>query len=92
MLCEIFNTALELLSDRYRTSFDRQIMHIKDLAAAAVLMASLSALIVAVLLFSDTRGLCAVYNFFADVPLRLFYLIPLAAFSLVFIFAPGKKS
>ncbi len=48
---EAFNTALEELCDKFKTDPDPHIGKIKDLAAAAVLIASLSALVVGAIIF-----------------------------------------
>ena len=48
---EAFNTALEELCDKFQPTHDPHIAKIKDLSAAAVLLASLGAAIVGVILF-----------------------------------------
>ena len=48
---EIFNTALEELCDKYQADMDPHIGKIKDLSAAAVLVASATALIVGIVIF-----------------------------------------
>ncbi|OGG50756.1 hypothetical protein A2763_02420 [Candidatus Kaiserbacteria bacterium RIFCSPHIGHO2_01_FULL_54_36] len=48
---EVFNTALEELCDKYKADPDPHIGKIKDLAAAAVLIASFVALIVGAIIF-----------------------------------------
>ena len=54
---EILNTCVEKLCDLYSTSYSGRIKEIKDLAAAAVLTASIASLIVAlVILFSHLGG------------------------------------
>lgn len=51
LAAETFNTALEELCDKFQPTHDPHIAKIKDLAAAAVLLASLGALIVGILIF-----------------------------------------
>lgn len=51
LVAEVFNTALEELCDKFQPTHDPHIAKIKDLAAAAVLLASLGALIVGILIF-----------------------------------------
>ena len=48
---EAFNTALEELCDKFKSDPDPHIAKIKDLAAGAVLIASLAALVVGVIIF-----------------------------------------
>jgi diacylglycerol kinase len=48
---EAFNTALEELCDKFKTDPDPHIAKIKDLAAAAVLIASATALIIGAIIF-----------------------------------------
>jgi len=48
---EAFNTALEELCDKFQPTHDPHIGKIKDLAAAAVLLASVGALIVGLFIF-----------------------------------------
>lgn len=48
---EVFNTALEELCDKYKTDPDPHIGKIKDLGAAAVLIASATALVVGIVIF-----------------------------------------
>jgi diacylglycerol kinase len=48
---EIINTAVEKLSDKVSESFDKDIKHVKDLAAAAVLFASIATAIIALIIF-----------------------------------------
>ena len=48
---EVLNTALEELCDKFQPSHDPHIAKIKDLAAAAVLLASLGALAVGAIIF-----------------------------------------
>ena len=51
LTAELFNTALEELCDKYKADPDPHIGKIKDLAAAAVLIASFVALIVGAIIF-----------------------------------------
>ena len=50
-ICELFNTALENLCDLVSPEFNPLIKKVKDVSAAAVLVASCLALIVGVILF-----------------------------------------
>jgi diacylglycerol kinase (ATP) len=45
---ELLNTAIERLADHVRPEFDEEIKTVKDVAAAAVLIASFSAIVVAI--------------------------------------------
>lgn len=48
---EIINTAIELLCDRIEPNFDPKIKQIKDLAAAAVLVAAILSVLIAGIVF-----------------------------------------
>lgn len=50
-ICELFNTAIELLCDKLTDEYDGLIKKVKDLAAAAVLVSSFLAFIVGLHLF-----------------------------------------
>jgi diacylglycerol kinase len=50
-MAEAFNTALEELCDMLRTTHDPHVAKIKDLAAAAVLIASCGAFVTGCLIF-----------------------------------------
>jgi diacylglycerol kinase len=49
---EAINTSIELLSDVYTLEYNAKIKQVKDIAAGAVLMMSISAVIVGILIFS----------------------------------------
>ena len=51
LTAEIFNTALEELCDKFQPEHDPHIGKIKDLAAAAVLVSSITALIVGFIIY-----------------------------------------
>ncbi|MHB1163028.1 MAG: diacylglycerol kinase [Minisyncoccota bacterium] len=51
LVAEVFNTALEELCDTFQTTHHPRIAKVKDLAAAAVLLASAGALVVGALVF-----------------------------------------
>ena len=51
LMAEAFNTALEELCDKFQATHDPHIERIKDLAAAAVLLASLGAFVIGLLVF-----------------------------------------
>lgn len=51
LTAESFNTALEELCDKFQPTHDPHIAKIKDLAAAAVLIASISSLIAGAVIF-----------------------------------------
>ena len=51
LMAEAFNTALEELCDMLRTTHDPHVAKIKDLAAAAVLIASVGALLTGCMIF-----------------------------------------
>lgn len=49
---ELLNTAIEVLADRVSTAREEAIKRVKDVAAAAVLMAALAALVVGLIIFA----------------------------------------
>jgi diacylglycerol kinase len=51
LAAEVFNTSIEELCDKLETDHDPRIAKIKDLAAAAVLIASATALVVGLFIF-----------------------------------------
>jgi diacylglycerol kinase (ATP) len=51
-VAEIFNTAIELIIDEFKSREDTRIKLVKDIAAAVVLLASLNALAVGYILFA----------------------------------------
>lgn len=50
-VAELLNTAIEKLADKVSPNFDIQIKYVKDISAAAVLMASLTALVIGLIIF-----------------------------------------
>jgi diacylglycerol kinase len=48
---ELFNTAIETLADKVSPGYDEKIGKVKDLAAGGVLVASLSALMIGLIIF-----------------------------------------
>ena len=51
---ELFNTALERLADHVQPKFDEEIKAFKDVAAGAVLIATMTALVIAAAFVADT--------------------------------------
>jgi undecaprenol kinase/diacylglycerol kinase (ATP) len=51
LAAEVFNTALEELCDKFKSDPDPHIAKIKDLSAAAVLLASGTALLIGIIVF-----------------------------------------
>ena len=51
ILCELFNTAIERLSDKVEPEWDKVIGEVKDYASAAVLIASIISVIVGCIIF-----------------------------------------
>lgn len=51
LMAEAFNTALEELCDKFQPTHDPHIAKIKDLAAAAVLLASVGAFVIGLFIF-----------------------------------------
>ena len=51
IVAELFNTALEELCDKFQPTHDPHVAKIKDLAAAAVLASSITALVIGFIIF-----------------------------------------
>lgn len=54
MGAELFNTALERLADHVQPKFDEEIKAVKDVAAGAVLIATLTAIVIGAAFLVDT--------------------------------------
>ena len=52
ILSELFNTSIELLADKVESEYDKTIGAVKDLASAAVLIASILSVIVGLIIFT----------------------------------------
>ena len=52
LMAELFNTALEELCDKFKSEHDPHVGKIKDLAAAAVFAASITALVVGFIIYT----------------------------------------
>ncbi len=89
---ELINTAIENLCDLYSTEHNPLIGKIKDIAAGAVLVASIAAVGVAVFMFIFSGKLMYAYERLLSHPL---YFIPLgicAVCSVIFIIFGGFKN
>lgn len=51
LACEAFNTAIEMLCDLYSKEYNQSIKIIKDIAAAAVLIASIASVVIGIIVF-----------------------------------------
>jgi len=52
LAAEAFNSALEFLSNKVESSYDETIKKVKDIAAGAVLICSISALLIGLIIFA----------------------------------------
>jgi diacylglycerol kinase len=52
-LCELFNTAIELLTDMVTTEYSKQAKRVKDASAAAVLVSAVISVIIGIIVFLD---------------------------------------
>lgn len=84
---ELFNTAIENLSDRITGEYDEKIKIAKDTGAAAVLVMSVSAIIVAFLFYFDLEKIYALAFYLLQNPLLLILFIISLIISVVFISA-----
>ena len=90
---ECVNSALERLCDRVCGEFDPAIGRVKDMAAGAVLAASVCAAVVAVLFFWDTAVIAEIFRRILGQPWRLALLLLSAVFAVWFVcgFSAGKN-
>lgn len=51
-ICELFNTAIELLTDMVTTEYSTQAKKVKDISAAAVLVSAIISVIIGIIVFS----------------------------------------
>lgn len=87
---ELFNTAIENLSDRITEEYDEKIKIAKDTGAAAVLILSVSAVIIAFIFFFDLEKIYALAFYLLRNPLLLILFIISLIISIVFILAGPK--
>ena len=85
IVTELINTAVENLCDLYTNERVEVIKIAKDVAAGAVLVASIAAAAVAVLLFLNFEVIGRIFTFFAENPLLLALLAFSAACAFIFV-------
>jgi len=51
LICEVFNTAVEKLSDHISPNYDLQIGKVKDISAGAVLISSIMSIVIGAIVF-----------------------------------------
>ncbi|NLX63728.1 MAG: diacylglycerol kinase family protein [Clostridiaceae bacterium] len=51
-VCELFNTAIELLTDMVTTEYSQQAKNVKDISAAAVLVSAVISVIIGIIAFA----------------------------------------
>lgn len=88
---EMVNTCVERLCDLLCDRYDFSVKIIKDIAAAAVLAVSFSAVFTAVLFFLDFEVIGKIFSYFANNPVMLVLLILSAAISVIFVCAGPVK-
>lgn len=85
IICEMFNTAIELLCDINEPDYNPLAGRLKDIAAGAVLIASLIALVVGLFIFVTMEHLMTLKDFFWIYPLRIILLLVSVAVSWVIV-------
>lgn len=85
MAAEMFNTAIERLSDCVKKEPNPLIKAAKDTAAGAVLILAAMAVFVAVFLFGDTKGFKNMFNFYISHPINLAILAVSVIIALIYI-------
>ena len=88
---ELVNTCIERLCDLLCDRYDFSVKIIKDIAAAAVLAVSFSAVFTAVLFFLDFEVIGKIFSYFSNNPVMLVLLILSAVISAVFVCAGPVK-
>ena len=88
---EMINTCVEKLCDLFCDRYDFSVKIIKDIAAAAVLAVSFSAVFTAVLFFLDFEVIGKIFLYFVNNPVMLVLLILSAVISAVFVCAGPVK-
>ena len=89
---ELFNTAIEKACDAITKEQNEHIKRAKDISAAAVLVMSVAAVIVAVIFFWDIEVIKSIFTYFAANIHMLIILIISAVLSTLFvIFGFGRK-
>ena len=91
MLCEMFNTAIEVMMNRLAPAYDSAAKIAKDVAAGAVLIAAIASVVVGFFLFWDTVVFAKIFAFFTSNPLWFFILMLSVVVSLLFIFIGPKE-
>lgn len=85
MAAEMFNTAVERLSDCVKKEPHPLIKAAKDTAAGAVLILAAMAVFVAVFLFGDAKGFENMFNFYISHPINLAILAVSVIIALIYI-------
>lgn len=77
-IAELFNTSIEILADKVSNGFDEQIKLVKDISAAGVMVASITAFVIGVIIFSK--------KFFSTTPLIIQKLSSFPEYLYIIIF------
>lgn len=86
LICEMFNTAIETLTNLASPAYNNLAKIAKDIAAGAVLLAAIFAVVIGFQLFFDMDTLTIVFQFVFLDPLRLCLFIISVIASVIFIF------
>lgn len=75
VVCEMFNTAIEMVCDLTEPNFNPEAGKLKDIAAGAVMISAFIAFIVGVFLFFSQENLLLLKAFFLDKPLNIVWFL-----------------
>lgn len=75
LVCEMFNTAIEMVCDLAEPNYNRMAGLLKDIAAGAVMISAFIAFIVGMFLFFNYENLLLLKDFFLFHPIRIFLLL-----------------
>ena len=70
LVAEVFNTAVECVIDLKVDRFDQRAKVVKDVAAAGVLLCSITALLVGVMIFANSESFVGIFQFPPEFPTR----------------------
>lgn len=88
---EMINTAIEVVVDFISPHYSEMAKISKDIAAGAVLIAALSAVIIAFNVFGDVEKLINAVNIILSSPNKCVFTIAFIIVSLIFVFMAGKE-
>lgn len=92
VLCgELFNTAIEKGLDAITTDYNKNIMHSKDISAAAVAVTAFFAVFIAIIIFGDIERLCVLLKQLKQQPLKLIKFVLIIIYEAAVLFRKDKS-